>query len=985
MKRTIIILFLLFPALAYSNGNPILTIDPGAHTAMVRELIFTSDGSYLISVGDDKVVRVWDVKSGKIAKSIRGEIGKGSEGMLYAATLSPDRNMLAVGGYSATNSIRIHSLRSGEVIRLLKGHTDVILALAFSPDGNLLASGSYDKTVRIWDVASGECKRILKGHTNSVSSVAFSPDGSGLVSASYDKTLRLWDIGRAEQDRAESVSNIVMNNHAKEINCASYSPDGKYIASGSDDNTIGLWDGKNGTFLKTLRKYNGGVFTVSFNPDSTKLVAAGTGDFKALVFSVPSGGLLTTFAKHENVAVASAFHPDGKTVATAGFLGRIYVWDVDTGEVKHCLEGSGRRVWSIAFSQDGRTVAFGNTVAKDWKINNYGPVDKRFDLLDMTFAGDIDMPERTATGGTQNAATTGGTQNAATTGGTESAATEKWRRIPTAWMGMTIEKKGEYELAVKMGEKDVCQIKQALPYDTIHCYGFTPDSHVVVGSAYTLALCDARSGHRIREFVGHAGEVWAIAASPDGRYLASGSSDQTMRLWNIETGELLVSIFFSSDNEWVAWTEKGYFKASAGGDKLIGWQLNQGEDKAAEYYYAYQFRRQFDRPDILENILTAESVDGAIAEANKQRIRPEEAVDIADLATASPPEITIFQPKSGDVVYVSEVKVKAVVRQGSGNPITKVTVLVNGRPIDRQKDITIVESPVKVEVKVDETVSLTPGENIISIVASNQYSTSQPESVKMLYQKPEVTKPNLYLLAIGISSYEDAYRLRYADKDAKNIAEFFSSQEGKLFERVSVNLLCNEEATRGNVLDGLDWILQQTTQKDIAMIFVSGHGTKDLAGNYYFLPSDGNPEKLRRSCVLWAEFENVLASLPSKVVLFMDTCHAGAVTGTQRRYVPDITDILKDLASDELGVVVMASSMGREASVESTRWENGAFTKALLEGLEGKADKNRDGAIYLTEIDAYVTERVKELTGGKQHPTTQKPTTIRSFPVALAN
>ena len=95
-----------------------------------------------------------------------------------------------------------------------------------------------------------------------------------------------------------------------------------------------------------------------------------------------------------------------------------------------------------------------------------------------------------------------------------------------------------------------------------------------------------------------------------------------------------------------------------------------------------------------------------------------------------------------------------------------------------------------------------------------------------------------------------------------------------------------------------------------------------------------------------------------------------------------VDDLVRDLATDDYGVVVMCSSMGREYSLESEQHEHGYFTLALIEALSGQADFNQDGSIYLTEVDAYLSDRIKALTGGKQHPVTTKPATIRSFPLS---
>jgi hypothetical protein len=81
--------------------------------------------------------------------------------------------------------------------------------------------------------------------------------------------------------------------------------------------------------------------------------------------------------------------------------------------------------------------------------------------------------------------------------------------------------------------------------------------------------------------------------------------------------------------------------------------------------------------------------------------------------------------------------------------------------------------------------------------------------------------------------------------------------------------------------------------------------------------------------------------------------------------------------------VVFAASTGRQYSIEDDRWENGAFTEALIEGLSGKADYGNKGRITVNMLDLWLSERVKELTGGKQTPTTTKPQTVPDFPVAV--
>jgi uncharacterized caspase-like protein len=165
-------------------------------------------------------------------------------------------------------------------------------------------------------------------------------------------------------------------------------------------------------------------------------------------------------------------------------------------------------------------------------------------------------------------------------------------------------------------------------------------------------------------------------------------------------------------------------------------------------------------------------------------------------------------------------------------------------------------------------------------------------------------------------------------------------------------------------------------------LFISGHGAADAAGKFSLLPADtrfdasGNP--LRSSTISSTEIREIL-DLPSKRLLILDTCHAGGVKAPQVK-APDANQLVRDLQA-----LIFASSTGAEQSQEDPQLKHGAFTAALLEGLQGSNGIHyaADGTLYMKDLDAYVSRRVPLITHGAQHPYTDTPDGYVNFPIAV--
>jgi len=316
-----------------------------------------------------------------------------------------------------------------------------------------------------------------------------------------------------------------------------------------------------------------------------------------------------------------------------------------------------------------------------------------------------------------------------------------------------------------------------------------------------------------------------------------------------------------------------------------------------------------------------------------------------------------------------------------------VTVRVDGRPVD----VTVNQAPAGAggESEGRMIVPLPKAEGKIQIFAEGANGTSMPAELEFKSSAPALKqladrRPTLYLLSVGVSKYANPeFNLGLAAKDARDFSKTLERQQGLYYKKVESRVLVDEQATRANVLQGLRWLQNVTSPEDIAILFVAGHGVADAADLYHFLPHDMKENQISQTGVSETQLRSTLAAIKGRALFFVDTCFSGKSVGKFTRR--ELTRMANGLASAELGVIVFSGSAPRQESLEDPAWGNGAFTKALVDGLGGGADFRREGVVTHKGLDYFVAHEVRTLTQGRQTPVTAVPNGISDFPLAAVS
>ena len=378
----------------------------------------------------------------------------------------------------------------------------------------------------------------------------------------------------------------------------------------------------------------------------------------------------------------------------------------------------------------------------------------------------------------------------------------------------------------------------------------------------------------------------------------------------------------------------------------------------------------------------------ALADADRQRPGSGDSFALARIA---PPQLALIGPAEGLTSPTERFSVRVRVSDPGGRKIARLYARVNtgGRGVGVEAVGASAEG-----AEIIREVELQYGENVVTLVAENDAGAqSEPAVLRVSYRPPTPPRPNLYLLAIGTGTYRDErlQPLQYPAKDARDFAAAYKKQEGPLFGKVEATVLPEADVTRAKVLAALKTLADKPFRPDdYAIVFLAGHGTAmdPAAGNreFAFLPGDTRLNARSATALSGKELLGAVQNIGCNVLLVLDTCREGSALLSADD--PDLT--LRYLAGTiQYGRVTILSCGPRERSFESAEWQNGAFTRAFVQGILGAAPATggADGqTITLFDLEGYLTRTVRDLTGQKQSPRIDVPSYVSlrrdQFPVA---
>jgi len=564
------------------------------HATAVRALGFSHDGSLLLSGSQDNTVWLWDFALGTPIKSFRGH-----DGWVRGVALSNDGRTLLTASHDAT--VREWSIAGYEELRSLQGrrlegHDDAVLAASFSPDQKLIVTASRDRTARTWDARTGLAQHTFEeGHSFLASTAVFFDQGRKLLTAAVDNTARVWDVATGTQlarlDKTGRAAAAAVSHHEQ------------WLVTGGNKNEAQLFEIATGKLVKSFPNHKAEVSAVAFSPDD-KFLLTGDGKGNGVLWDIATGAAVQTLKGHTGRLTEVAFFDGGKMILTASSDKTVGQWDAATGkELDQSILKHPDAVLTMALSPDETVLvtSCGDRLIRVWDLktntvtHTIGPFPELVHSLSLSSDG-----TRLLTAQAEDRTvrlwdlSDGRELQTPSADGALGPLVDLKRTGGLLWAAVFAP--GEEVLTVGGSDARLWDIKNSRermsfsPHGAVASAHFSPDGRWIVTGSWdnSAKIWDVQSGQAVVKLDGgHTAFINTAVFSPDGRYVLTASDDGTAKLWSVvpaKDGEpamaMVVKTFAGHDDRvrFAAFTRDGLQIVTTSNDKTARlWNVESGE------------------------------------------------------------------------------------------------------------------------------------------------------------------------------------------------------------------------------------------------------------------------------------------------------------------------------------------------------------------------------------------------------------------------
>lgn len=915
-----------------------------AHDREITALGASFRTNVIASAGLDKKLVMWDLNTGKqIVDLSKTESTDELSEEIRSVQFSPDGYTFATSGYqlslfnrvkSVENVIKIWEVKRQRVYKALSGEVNPATTFAFHPTENVLftvrdsvfSSWSLNSGERISQVVLHKRDRITKKEAKNDSTVAEEPkEKRELKGLSHLNNLGKGQINLDPnklkdkiKDKSIQVSESIVKNATDQKDRIYVSPSGHFMVTKFDDDELRVYE-----FIDETPRYSGivkpdqrgGVNDIALDPNDQFIAFAGSGDDAITIVEPATREIISKLQTVDNSKVggfmearAITFNQTGTMLAGIFNSGELIIWDTQS--------------WSQVIQVDLKGSLTGTTYLNYSKDGKY--------LYVKTLLGVI--------------------------------------RVSV----------DDYSV-LNAGKIKV----DGQPY-MLH----TPNNFIVSRNRNKISFLNLENEKRASTAPFDLKLITGIDINKNG-YVGISYQTGELKIFDPSTGKERFIMVSEGDNA-IFKTPENYYMVTKEGTELVTFRV--GKDA----YPFEQFDAKYNRPDIVLKAMNSEdeSLILLYEKAYKKRLQKLGLSEDQLSNAMSLPKVEILNRNEIPLVTSNRVATLKIKAWDEKFNLKRIDIWVNDVPVFGSNGLAIKDNA----FDDDLDVFLAAGTNKVQVSVTNEKGIESLKQTVDVECTAEV-KRNLYVLSIGTSHYQDKrFDLNYAAKDAGDIASTLKADESKLYQNVYEKVLTNEEVRKDN-FKALKEFLKDAKVDDQVIVFIAGHGVLDENYDYYYGTYDIDFNDPSAKGLEYSEIEEVLDGIkPVRKLLIMDTCHSGEI---EQEEVEEKTDdvvegdvqfravgngyvekdevspskMMKELFSDlrrGTGTTVISSAGGAEFAMESDTWKNGLFTYVLLFGLRNKtADLDHDGKIMLSELQIYVTDRVSQLSHGKQVPTSR--------------